>query len=140
MRLSPVFAVCVALGSAACTTVRPVRPANLESKQLPHVVSVTYPDHSVVVLMDPALSADTLRGVRWGTQDSVAVPLDSVQTVDAKVHDRTKTFLLVATVGVLAVSGVYVMTSGTGTEDLSLRQCSSEYALKHPDEFPQCGR
>jgi len=141
MRLSRVVAVGMALGSTACTTVRPVRPANLASKQLPRVVSVTYPDHSVLVLMDPALSADTLRGLRWGTQDSVAVPLDSVQTVEARVHDRTKTILLVAALGALTVSGVYLMTSGApGTEDLSLRDCSSAYAIKHPDEFPQCGR
>jgi hypothetical protein len=130
----------MALGSAACTSVRPVRPANLASKELPQVVSVTYPDHSVLVLMNPALSADTLRGLRWGTQDSVAVPLDSVQTVEAKVHDPTKTLLLVAALGALTLSGVYLLSSAPGQEDLSLRDCSSAYAMKHPDEYPQCGR
>ena len=140
MKLSRVVCICIALGSAVCTSVRPVRPADLASKQLPHVVSVTYPDHTVLVLMDPELSADTLRGVRWGTQDSVAVPLDSVQTVDAKVHDRTKTLLLVAAVGGLAIAGVYIATSSPGQEDLSLRDCASYYAQTHPDEYPQCGR
>jgi hypothetical protein len=89
--------------------------------------------------MDPALSADTLRGLRWGTQDSVAVPLDSVQTVEAKVHDRTKTLLLVGAVGALTIGGVYyLLSSSPGMEDLSLRDCVSLEASRHPEEYPQC--
>ena len=114
-------------------------PAKLVAKQLPRVVSVTYPDKTVLVVMGPELSADTLKGLRWGTQDSVAIPLDSVRTVDARVHDRTKTLLLVAAAGAVVVAGAYVASSQSGQEDLSLRVCSSNSAREHPDQYPQCG-
>lgn len=140
MKLSSVVCICIALGTAACTTVRQVRPADLPSKHLPEVISVTYPDNSVLVLTDPTLTADTLRGLRWGTQDPVAVPLDSVQVVEAKVHDRTKTLLLAAVVGAVVVSGIYFVSSSPGMEDLSLRDCSSLAAARHPEEYPQCGK
>jgi hypothetical protein len=127
-----------AIALAACTSVRPVEPAKLSSKQLPAVVSVTYPDQTVLVLMAPAITGDTLKGLRWGTQDSVAIPLASVQTVEAKVPDRTKTLLLAGTVGVLAAAGAYVFMAQTGEEDESLRACSGDAAQEHPEEFPQC--
>ncbi|HUL04298.1 MAG TPA: hypothetical protein VLV16_13845 [Gemmatimonadales bacterium] len=114
-------------------------PSKLVAKQLPHVVSVTYTDKTVLVLMEPELSADTLKGVRWGTQDSVAIPLDSVRTVDARVRDRTKTLLLAAAVGLVVVGGAYIASTKTGEEDVSLRVCSSNSAREHPDQYPQCG-
>ncbi|HUL04297.1 MAG TPA: hypothetical protein VLV16_13840 [Gemmatimonadales bacterium] len=129
----------LALGTAACTSIRPVAPAKLSSKQLPQVVSVTYQDQTVLVVMDPELSADTLKGVRWGTQDSVAIPLASVQTVQAKVPDRTKTLVLVATVGLLTLSGVYVVLNKTGQPNASDTHCFGDEAMKHPDQYPECG-
>jgi len=90
--------------------------------------------------MEPELTADTLKGLRWGTQDSVKVPLDSVKTVDAKVRDNKKTLLLAATVGVLAVSAAYVVLAETGKADNAYdAHCFGDEAIKHPDEFPECG-
>ena len=131
--------MCLALGAAACTRVRPVAPSKLVAKQLPRVVSVTYPDKTVLVIMGPELSADTLKGLRWGTQDSVAVPLDSIQTVDARVQDRTKTLLLAGAAVLAVAAGAYIASSNPGEEDISLRVCSSNSAREHPDQYPQCG-
>src|SRR5262245_53540088 len=130
--------VCLVLGAAACTSVRPVEPSKLVASQLPPVVSVTYPDKTVLVVMRPALSADTLKGLRWGTEDSVAIPLDSVRTVDARVRDRTKTLLLAAAAGLVVAAGAYIVSGSPGQEDLSLRVCSSNPAREHPDQYPQC--
>jgi hypothetical protein len=116
-----------------------VTPSKLVAKQLPRVVSVTYTDKTVLVVMGPELSADTLKGLRWGTQDSVAIPLDSVRTVDARVRDRTKTLLLAAAAGLVVVAGAYIASSTPGVEDLSLRVCSTNSAREHPDQYPQCG-
>jgi hypothetical protein len=129
----------MALGGVACTSVRPVAPAKLSPKSLPPVVSVTYPDQSVLVVTGPALHADTLKGLRWGTQDSVVIPLDSVRTVDARVPDRTKTLLMVAAAGAVVVAGVYVASAQPGAEDLSLRECATYHARERPDLYPQCG-
>jgi hypothetical protein len=128
----------LALVLVACHSVRPVEPAQLATKQLPPVVSVTYPDQTTLVLMEPSIKADTLRGLRWGTQDSVVIPLANVKTVDAKVSDPTKTLLLVGTVGLLTATGMFVLLSETGEEDASLRDCSGDAAAEHPEEFPQC--
>lgn len=139
MLLSRVAGVCLVLGTLACTSVRPVAPAKLTAKALPQVVSVTYPNQTVLVVMSPELSADTLRGLRWGTQDSVAIPLDSVQTVQAKVPDRTKTLLLAATVGLLALSSAYIVLNKTGEPNSTDNHCFGDEAMKHPDQYPECG-
>jgi hypothetical protein len=140
MLLSRFVGMGFALGATACTSIRPVAPAKLTTKALPHVMSVTYPDNTTLVVTDPQLSADTLKGLRWGTQDPVAIPLDSLQTVEAKVPDHTKTWLLAATVGLGVAVGTYVILGATGNADNTFDQhCFGDEAMKHPDQYPECG-
>jgi hypothetical protein len=139
MLLSRVLGVGLAFSVAGCTSVRSVPAAKLTAKQLPHVMSVTYPDNTTLVVMDPELSADTLKGIRWGTQDSVAIPLQSVETVQAKVPDHKKTLLLAGVVGLGVASTVYVVLGATGNANASDQHCFGDEAVKHPEEFPECG-
>ncbi|HTP29628.1 MAG TPA: hypothetical protein VMK12_28680 [Anaeromyxobacteraceae bacterium] len=139
MALNRVVGTGLVLGLAACTSIRAVPPKNLVAKQLPDVVSVTYPDKTVLVVMGPEVSADTLRGLRWGTQDSVVIPLDSLQTIQAKVPDHAKTALLATTLGLAVATTVYVVFSKTGKQNDSLDVCFGDEAMKHPDQYPQCG-
>lgn len=92
---------------AACTTVRPIKPDDYIPKNAPDVVWVTSPDKKVVAVVDPLLAGDTLKGVRQGSQDSVAVPLTALQTVTAKQPDRLKTTLLLLGAGVAAYGILY---------------------------------
>jgi len=132
--------VCLVVGVAACTSVRTVPPAHLEAKQLPHVMSVTYPDKSIVVVMDPELSADTLRGLRWGTGDTVPIPSSSVEAAQAKVPDSKKTLLLAMVIGLGVASSMFIVLEKTGKQDNTYdAHCFGDEAMKHPDEYPECG-
>ena len=83
------------LGSAgACTSLRRV-PAEFISQNVPAVVWVTHSDSTVVPVAQPAIARDTLKGMLQGTQEPVAIPMDDVRTVKARIPDRRKTVLLV---------------------------------------------
>jgi hypothetical protein len=92
--------------AAACTSVRPIHPTTYLEVNAPPVVWVTYNDNKVVPLNEAEVRRDTLRGTLDGAH--VKIPLADVQTVRAKVHDGGKTALLVGTVGVAALSALYV--------------------------------
>jgi hypothetical protein len=107
---------------AACTSVRPIHPTAYLEVNAPPVVWVTYDNNpKVVVIAEPEVRRDTLRGTLEGTR--VRIPLADIQTVQAKVRDHGKTALLVGSIGVAAVSALYVglisqagSSTGTGGE------------------------
>lgn len=98
------FGVAVA---GACTTVRRVEPAALGVDYGPAMVWVTRTNNTTVQVLDPTIRRDTLRGKLNG--ERVKIPLSDVQSVRAKLPDHRKTALLVTTLGVVAVSTIYVM-------------------------------
>lgn len=93
-------------GGGGCTSVRPIQPTTYLVDNAPPVVWVTYSNNSVVQVAEPEIKRDTLRGMLDGAR--VKIPLADIQSVEAKVHDRTKTALLVTSLGVAAVSTLYV--------------------------------
>ena len=98
---------CLCCGGAACTTVRPIKPDEYIPSHAPDVVWVTSHDREVITVVDPLVARDTLRGVRQGTQDSIAVPLKDLHTVTAKQPDRLKTALLLLGAGAAAYGILY---------------------------------
>ncbi|HUL04296.1 MAG TPA: hypothetical protein VLV16_13835 [Gemmatimonadales bacterium] len=107
----------------ACTTVRPVQPAEYIPKYYPDVVWVTYADSNSEVLIDgPAIYGDTLRGTRQGGADSVAIPLGEVRSVRARTPDHTKTALLVGATVAGSVASIYFLwasKAGSNTAGVS---------------------
>jgi hypothetical protein len=91
----------------ACTTVRRVQPVEFIPKNSPEVVWVTHANNTVVPVAQPEIARDTLRGMWQGTQRPVAISLDQIRRVQAKVPDHMKTALLLTTLGVAAISAVY---------------------------------
>ena len=89
--------------TAACTSLRPVKPAEYIPKYGPDVVWVTAADKTLVPVADPQVARDTLTGTRMGTQEQIALPLQDVPTVNVKMHDSGKTALLVG--GMLLFTG-----------------------------------
>jgi hypothetical protein len=106
MSLSRVAVAGSLLGVAACTTVRSVQPAEYLMKNNPEVVWVTYTNNAVVAVVEPEIAGDTLKGTWQGRHQSVAIPLDQVRRMQAKVPDQRKTILLVT--GALAGFGASV--------------------------------
>jgi len=125
------------LGFAACTSVRSVQPAKFFAVNSPDVVWVTDANNTVVAVADAEITADTLKGMRPGTREPVAIPLDQVQTVKAKTPDHMKTALLLTTLGVGAVSSVYFMWISKAGEGVTI-DCANDAVDEHPDEHPEC--
>jgi hypothetical protein len=98
----------VGLGSAS-TTVRPIQPDLFIPRNAPDVVWVTEADNTVVPIAAPEVAGDTLRGMRRGTSEPVAIPLASMQSVKAKVPDHTKTAVFLVGMGSLATATVYAI-------------------------------
>jgi hypothetical protein len=94
------------VGVGACTTVRRVEPAALLADDAPWLVWVTRTNNSVVAVTNPTIRRDTLRGRLNG--ERVRIPLSDVQSVQAKFPAHGRTALLVTTLGVVAVSTIYV--------------------------------
>src|SRR6185436_20181856 len=103
-----VVGLCVGVaGLSACTTVRRIQAVEYLADNSPEVVWVTDTSNTVVPVADAEIKRDTLRGMWQGA--SVKIPLGGIRSVDAKVPDRTKTAILVTTLGVAVVSTFYVM-------------------------------
>jgi hypothetical protein len=116
-----------------------VQPARFIFEHSPDVVWVTYTNDSIVPVARPKIEGDTLWGMRQGTQEHVAIPLDQVRSVQAKVRNAAKTALLATALGVTAVSALYVgFISKAGSGDVSL-DCGRDAVTKHPEEHPECG-
>ena len=94
------------LGVVACTTKRPVQPAEIQ-KRAPDVVWVTYHDNCTVAVADPLVEGDSLRGLRHGTSTPLAIHMGDVRSVQAKTPDGVKTAFFVAGLGVVWASGIY---------------------------------
>jgi len=96
-------------GPAACTSLRRVEPADFIAKNGPDVVWVTYPNKAVVPVAEPSVVGDTLKGLQKGTFRPLSIPLDQVQSVEARTPDHTKTILFVTGLGIVWVSSVYLI-------------------------------
>lgn len=109
MSLGRVAGAALLLCVAACTTVRRVEPAAYFAVNSPEVAWVTNANNTVIPVAQPEISGDTLKGMRQGTQEPVAIPMDQVRSVQARTPDSKKTAILVT--GALAgfVAGVYAI-------------------------------
>ena len=97
------------LGIGACTTMRRVPPAEFLAKNSPDVVWVTHANKTVIPVAQPELAGDTIRGMWRGTQRPVAIPLNEVARVQARIRDPWRTAVLGTALGVAAVASVYFL-------------------------------
>ena len=102
----------------ACRSVRRIEPVSYLADNAPPVVWVTDSNNAVVQVAEPEVRRDTLRGTLDGAR--VKIPLGEIRSVEAKVKDGMKTALLVTTLGVAVVSGLYfgfISQAGSNTSD-----------------------
>lgn len=124
-------------GSSSCTSVQHIQPAEYLETHTPPVVWVTYADNTVVLVADPEVRRDTLRGMLQGAR--VKIPLSEIHSVQAKVRDHTKTAILATALGVAVVSSMYVGFVGKGSGKATGIDCTGDEVTKHPDQYPECG-
>jgi hypothetical protein len=95
--------------TAGCTTRRHVHAAEFLRVNNPDVLWVTDSDQTVVPVVDAQLDGDTLRGLRLGTKDTVAIPMGRVRGVEANVPDSRKTALVATGVVTGFIATLYVL-------------------------------
>jgi len=108
---NPVRFLGVLLAVAACTSVQPVHPAIFIPAHSPPTVWVTYTDYSFVPVDQPRMVGDTLKGVWQGLSEPLAIPLNQIQSVQAKVPDYERTVILFSTLAAI-VGGIVVANQG----------------------------
>ncbi len=95
---------------AACTSVRDVHPAHFIPQHGPALVWVTTTSRAVVGIALPRIDGDTLRGMWVRSRKPVAIPLNGVQTMQAKAPSPVRTAILVGTLGLVAGGTIWFMT------------------------------
>jgi len=91
---------------AACHTLRPVSAAELNPTTDPRVW-VTRADHSTIVLDEPQVDGDTLRGLIHG--ESHRVPLSDAISIRVQRNAPVRTAAVVALGGAFLLGGMYYM-------------------------------
>jgi hypothetical protein len=105
----------VLLSTAACMTVRPVPTfTQYVPQHNPPLVWVTYTDNSIVPVLRPKISGDSLVGTWQGLSEPVSIPLGQVKLVQARQEDRARTRWLVGALTVFSAAGIYAITRATG--------------------------
>jgi hypothetical protein len=118
MMLNRVAAGGLVLAVAACTTLQHVQPAEFIPKHTPALVWITTTNAALVPVAQPYMDGDTLRCKWAGTEKPFAIPLQGIQSVQAKTPARARTVLMVATLGAL-----------TGAMIWSIKQSGSSPAV-----------
>lgn len=108
LRVAVLGLVLVVTVVGGCTSVRQVQPAALalSAANAPAVVWVTDTSNTVTPVADPVIRRDTLRGKLNGAR--VRIPMSEIRTLQARLPNHGRTALLAITLGVAAVSAVYV--------------------------------
>jgi hypothetical protein len=102
------------LAAAGCVTVQKVKPAEFIPAHSPPVVWVTTNDNSYTPVARPEIVGDTLKGMWVGMSEPVAISLDEIRTVQAKMPSPKRTALLVTVLGLATGGVIYTMvTAGT---------------------------
>ncbi len=117
------------LTALACTSVRSVQPAQFIPQHAPALVWVTTTSSALVAVAQPRIDGDTLRGMWAGSQRPVAIPLNGVQSMQAKAPSNVRTAILVGTLGLVAGGTIWSMIQknsgpgGTGCTDSMTEEC-----------------
>jgi len=109
MMLSRVAAAGWLLAAAACTALREVQPAQFIPQHSPALVWVTTTYSAVVPVAQPRIEGDTLRGTWAGTEKPFAIPLQVIQSVQARTPARAQTVIMFATVGLVVGSTIWAL-------------------------------
>ena len=114
MLIKPLLCTALLLVSAGCMTVQKVEPAQFIPQHHPSVVWVTANDNSYTPVSQPRIDGDSLKGFWTGPQDSVAISLNQIQSVQARMPSPKRTVILVTSLGVISTAVVYtLLTAGT---------------------------
>lgn len=138
MILRSVTTATILAATAACSSVRPLyQPARFITEKSPPVVYVVRQNGAVVAIANPRVSGDSVLGVGWDSNRSVAVPMSQVHSIAAARFDGFRTALLVGGVTLASTIAAYAILGGAnGHNDW---YCDYNENVRGPTGEPLCG-
>jgi len=103
--------VAILLNTVGCATLQPLRePAQFIASENPKVVYVTYKNRTIEGVTQPRMTGDSLFGaLQRSPSHRVAVSLSQVQVIKAVQPDKKRTTLLIAGLGVITATSIFVL-------------------------------
>jgi hypothetical protein len=109
--------VAALLGTAACSTVRPVLNAReFIPAQRPDRVWVVNSKNESFVLTAPRVEGENIVGTLQGSGTQMIIPLGSTQLVEARQRDKGKTLAVGVIMGAVA-GGVLFLVANAGSSE-----------------------
>lgn len=100
--------------AAACTSMRPVEsPSAFLEHNNPKHVRVYSPDGELIVLREPQLRGDSIRGFEPQAQEELSIRLGDIRRMDALQPDKTRTTLFIGAMAVLGGAGIYMIANSS---------------------------
>lgn len=109
--------VAALLGTAACSSVRPVLNARefIPARQ-PDRVWVVNTKNESYVLTSPRVIGDNIVGTLQGSGMQMSIPLGNTQLVEAKQRDKSKTIVFSAVMGAVAGGVIFFVAKAGNSE------------------------
>jgi hypothetical protein len=104
---------------AACSSMRPVEsPSAFLERNNPKHVRVYSPDGELIVLREPQLRGDSVRGFEPGAQEEMSFRLGDIRRMDALQPDKTRTTLFIGAMALIGGAGIYMIANASDGKGL----------------------
>ena len=96
----------------ACTTMRAVEsPVAFLEQNNPKSVRVYASDGELLVLREPQLRGDTIRGFEPLAQEQMSISLNGIRRMEALQPDKTRTTVFIGAMTLLGGAGIYMIAN-----------------------------
>jgi hypothetical protein len=103
----------------ACSTMRPVEsPVTFLEQNNPKRVRVYAADGELLVLREPQLRGDTVRGYEPLAQEEMSISLNGIRRMEALQPDRTRTTVFIGAMTILGGAGIYMIANASNGRKL----------------------
>lgn len=103
----------------ACSTMRLVEsPVSFLEKNNPPSVRVYASDGELLVLREPQLRGDTIRGFEPLAQEQMSISLNGIRRMEALQPDKTRTTLFIGAMTLLGSAGIYMIANAANGRKL----------------------
>ena len=98
----------------ACSSMRPVEsPSAFLERNNPKHVRLYSPDGELIVLREPQLRGDSIRGFEPRAQEEMSFRLGDIRRMDALQPDKTRTTVFIGAMTLLGGAAIYMIANSS---------------------------